>query len=58
MKIHNERRRGTTYADVQAANEILKTDQKPLLTDSPFVKYLYIGANNEGLEKLPHESPI
>jgi hypothetical protein len=50
MKINNERRRGKTYTDVQAANEILKTDQKPLLTDSPFVKYSYIGVNNKGLE--------
>jgi len=48
MRINNERRAGKTYTDVQAANEIYKTDQKPLLTESPFVKYLYIGANNDG----------
>jgi hypothetical protein len=33
--------------DTQAAMEILKQIQMPILTDSPFVKYLYIEANNE-----------
>jgi hypothetical protein len=28
--------------------EILKSDHKPLFTNLPLVKYLYIGANNEG----------
>ena len=36
--------------------EILKTAQKPELTESPFVKYLYIGANNEGFWNLYHTS--
>ena len=42
--------RGTnrTYHDLQAAMEILGTTNKANLTESPFVKYLYIGANNEG----------
>jgi hypothetical protein len=46
----NAARRGRerTYIDSQAALEILKSTQKPILTESPFVKYLYIGANNEG----------
>ena len=47
----NDERRGTmqkTYIDTQAATKILKSIQKPLLTESPFVKYLYNGANNEG----------
>jgi hypothetical protein len=46
----NNARRGAhkTYLDTQAATEILKSTQKPLLTESPFVKYLYIGANNQG----------
>ena len=46
----NDERRGIhkTYHDTQAATEILKSTQKPLLTESPLVKYLYIGANNEG----------
>jgi hypothetical protein len=30
--------------------------QKPELTESPFVKYLYIGANNEGFWILYHTS--
>jgi hypothetical protein len=39
---------GKTYIDAQAAMEVLKTTQKPLFSESPFVKYLYIGANNKG----------
>jgi hypothetical protein len=57
MKVNNERQRGKTYTDDQAANEILKTDQKPLLTESPFVKYSYIvGANNKGFWNSFHMS--
>jgi hypothetical protein len=54
----NTARRGTgrTYIDAQAALEILKSTQKPILTESPFVKYLYIGANNEGYWKSFHMS--
>jgi hypothetical protein len=55
-KINNERRIGKTYKDIQAATEILKTHQKPLLTESPFVKYLYIGSNNEGFWNSFHMS--
>ena len=48
-RINNERRIGKTFTDQQAADEIYnKTHYKPLLTESPFVKYLYIGANNDG----------
>ena len=47
-KINHEQRIGKTYIDTQAAMEVLKTTEKPLLTESPFVRYLYIGANNEG----------
>ena len=47
-KISNERQIGKTFTDLQAANEILETHHKPLLTESPFVQYLSIGANNEG----------
>ena len=39
----NDEQRGTmqkTYVDTQAATEILKSIQKPLLTESPFIKYL------------------
>ena len=36
--------------------EILKSTQKPLLTESPFVKYLYIGANDEGYWNSYHMS--
>ncbi len=34
----------------------MKTTQKQLLTESPFVKYLYIGANNEGYWNSYHMS--
>ncbi|KAI2505686.1 hypothetical protein MHU86_8745 [Fragilaria crotonensis] len=44
----NATRIGKQYLDVQAANEVLKTSDKPQLSHSPFVKYLFIGANNEG----------
>ena len=47
----NTARQGTnrTYCDSQApAMEILGTTNKANLTESPIVKYLYIGANNEG----------
>jgi hypothetical protein len=60
-KINNERRIGKTYKDIQAATEILKTHQKPLLTESPFVKYLFIGLINEGFWNsfhMTHESSI
>jgi hypothetical protein len=41
-----------TYTDTIAAMmEMLKTTKKPLLVDLPFVKYLYIGANNKGFWK-------
>jgi hypothetical protein len=54
----NCERRGVdkTYTDTVAAMEILKTTKKPLLVDSPFVKYLYIGANNEGFWNSFHMS--
>ena len=54
----NDTRRGPhrTYIDTQAATEILKCNEKPLLTESPFVKYLYIGAHNEGYWNSYHMS--
>ena len=54
----NAARRGIdkTYIDIQAAMEILKSTHKPILTESPFVKYLYIGANNEGYWNSYHMS--
>jgi hypothetical protein len=59
VKINAERRIGKMYTDTQAATEILKSLQKPLLTESPFVKYLYIRGKQQGiLEQLPHEPPI
>jgi hypothetical protein len=43
--------------DIQAAAmEILKSTLKPILTESPFVKYLYIAANNEGYWNSYHMS--
>ena len=42
-----QRAKGATYIDTQAVMEIQGTIfNKPLL-ESPFVKYLFIGANNE-----------
>ena len=54
----NRERRGVdkTYTDTVAAMEILKTTKKPMLVDSPFVKYFYIGANNEGFWNSYHMS--
>jgi len=56
LRINREKRIGQQYKDSQAATEILKTSDKPLLTESPFVKYLYIGANNEGYWNSFHMS--
>jgi hypothetical protein len=58
VKINCERRRGInkTYTDTQAAMEILKTTEKPELKESPFIKYLFIGANNEGFWNSHHMS--
>ncbi len=48
-KINSERRASTaTYTNTHAAMEILGTINKPVLTESPFVKYLFIGINIEG----------
>jgi hypothetical protein len=55
-KINHEQRIGKTYIDTQAALEALKTTQKPLLTESPFVRYLNIGANNKGFWNSFHKS--
>jgi hypothetical protein len=54
VKINYERRRGInkTYTDTQAAMEILKTTEKPELKELPFVRYLFIGANNEGFPPI------
>jgi hypothetical protein len=48
-KINLERQAsGVTYADTHAAMEFLRTVIKAVLTESPFVKYLYIGVNSKG----------
>jgi hypothetical protein len=48
-KVNGERRGANkTYIDKQAAMEILKSTQKPLLPESPLLKNLYIAAINEG----------
>ena len=54
----NEKRRanGATYIDTQAAMEIQGTIYKKQLSESPFVKYLFIGANNEGYWNSFHMS--
>ena len=58
MKINCERKRGInkTYTDTQAAMEVLKTTEKPELKELPFIKYLFIGANNEGFWNSYHMS--
>ena len=43
----NATRIGKQYLDAQAAHDILKISDKPQLSHSPFIKYLFIGANNE-----------
>ena len=56
-KVNSERRTtGATYTDTQAAMEILGTINKAALKESPFVKYLYIGVNNEGYWNSYHMS--
>ncbi|KAI2492111.1 hypothetical protein MHU86_22447 [Fragilaria crotonensis] len=56
-RVNNERRAtGSTYKDTQAAMEINGTVYKAALTESPFVKYLYIGVNNEGYWNSYHMS--
>ncbi|KAI2490640.1 hypothetical protein MHU86_23939 [Fragilaria crotonensis] len=56
-KINSERRASTaTYTDKHAVMEILGTINKPVLTESPFVKYLFIGINNEGYWNSYHMS--
>jgi hypothetical protein len=48
-RVNSKRRAtGSTYIDTQAAMEINGTVNKAALTESPFVKYLYIGINNKG----------
>ncbi|KAI2489045.1 hypothetical protein MHU86_25554 [Fragilaria crotonensis] len=47
INLHRQQSRAT-YTDTHAAMEILGTINKVALTESPFVKYLFIGANNEG----------
>ena len=57
VRINTARRGiGKTYIDTQAAMEILKSIDKPILTESPLIKYLYIGANNEGYWNSSHMS--
>jgi hypothetical protein len=48
LEIVNEHRRGKKYTDSAAAIEILRCDDKKDLSESPFVRYLEIGVNNEG----------
>ncbi|KAI2502373.1 hypothetical protein MHU86_12105 [Fragilaria crotonensis] len=48
-RINLERRtNGATYTDTHAEMEVLGSINKLPFTESPFVKYLFIGANNEG----------
>ncbi len=54
LLIINEARRGQKYKDGSAAIEILKSDIKPPLTESPFVQYLDVGENREGYWNYNH----
>ncbi len=45
-----------TYIDEQAANEVLGTIHKSDLKESPLMKYLFIGASNEGYWNSFHMS--
>ncbi|KAI2513104.1 hypothetical protein MHU86_1396 [Fragilaria crotonensis] len=57
VKINADRRGvGRTYIDTQAALEIYGTTTKQVFTESPLVRYLYIGANNEGYWNSFHMS--
>jgi hypothetical protein len=58
VKIKSGRRcrKNKTYRGTQAAIEILKTTEKSELKESPFVKYLFIRANNEGIWNSYHMS--
>ncbi|KAI2503418.1 hypothetical protein MHU86_11047 [Fragilaria crotonensis] len=47
---------GGNYLDTTAAMEILGTTRKPILLESPFVKYLFIGINNQGYWNSYHMS--
>ena len=47
---------GGTYCDTTAAMEISGTTRKPMLSESPFVKSLFIGINNEGYWNSYHMS--
>jgi hypothetical protein len=44
----NVLRRGKKYVDKAAAIDVLNNAEKQDLTESPFVKYSELGANNEG----------
>lgn len=46
----NERRKGQQYTDKEAAREIFghANNEKPPLEETPFIRYLLIGVNNEG----------
>jgi hypothetical protein len=48
-RVNSKRRAtGSTYIDTQAAMKMNGTINKAALTESPFVKYLYMGINKEG----------
>ena len=46
------------YLDTQTAVEVTMTFYKPSLTHSPFVKYLFIGANEKGYWNSSYGSPV
>ena len=50
----NERRRGQTYSDKEAAFRLRGTSEKEDLTSSPLVKEFEHGLNNEGYWKYEH----
>ena len=55
----NDLRREETHAhcvDVDASKSINKTSKKPLLLESPFVKHIHVGINNDGHWNSMHVS--
>ena len=56
-RVNSKRRAtGSTYIETQAAMKINGTVNKAALTESSFVKYLYMGINNEGYWNSYHMS--
>jgi hypothetical protein len=58
LMVINTTRFRKQYLDTQTAVEVTMTFYKPSLTHSPFVKYLFIGANEKGYWNSSYGSPV